>query len=185
MNINEHIKYTHKFPIIDSDDDIYNEWDVGNIPKPSLRCFTSSHVDTLELDSYFKSMNSEPNFDIELSPNSAIHRPQGKKGSYDGIKFDSIWEYAYYRYTKEVKGEFIERNTTENLPYFVNGKECKFYPDFKTAEGFVEVKGIWRERDLQKQAAHPEVKFLDSTQIKPIMKELNKAIPSWKRDYVC
>lgn len=184
MTIKDYIKFTHKFPLIDDDIEILEDIGVKGLGKPPLRGFNTPHVDVGEYDTFVSSMNSEANFDIEPMANTPIHGPQGKKGSFDGVKFDSIWEYAYYRYKKDVKGEYIEKNKTENLPYFVNGRECKFYPDFKVSTGFVEIKGIWREKDLQKQAAHPEVEFLDATQIKPIIAELNKKLPKWRDDYL-
>ena len=179
MELKEYIEKLHKFPLIENDREI-----LDSDLKIPLRDITSHHVSKEDYLVYEKDMDCIPDYDIEPKANTAIHGPQGKKGSYDGIKFDSVWEYAYYRWKKDVKGEYVERNRTENFPYFIDGRERKFYPDFKVSTGVVEVKGIFREKDLQKQAAHPEVEFIDSSKIKPIIKELNKELPDWRKDYI-
>ncbi len=115
--------------------------------------------------------------------NTPISGPQGQKGTYDGFKFDSVWEYAYYRWSKELKGNLIERNRFEYLEYEFDGQTKKFYPDFIENAQFVEIKGIWRPQDLEKKAQHPEVTFLDGNDIKPIIEELNKNIPNWRKEY--
>src|SRR5574344_344411 len=177
MRIKDYINIIHKFPVITNDADEPELYYVAQ------RVCSTASAKIEDLYDFQEEMDRVPNFDIEPSPNTAIHSPQGIKGTYQGIKFDSRWEYIYYRWMKDVKCEYIERNLTENLPYYIDGREHKFYPDFKTAQGFVEVKGIFRPNDLQKQAAHPEVQFIDSTFMKPIIKELSKAIPDWKNDY--
>lgn len=113
--------------------------------------------------------------------------PQGQKGidAASGTKFDSKWEYAYYRYNR-AKGIMVERNWKEQLPYIdENGKQRMFHPDFVSPiDGLVEIKGILRPTDAAKMAAHPEVKFLFGEDIKPMMEWLNKNEPNWLKDYL-
>ena len=125
-------------------------------------------------------------YEIPEAPNASTGAgPQGKKGIMDGEKLDSMWEGAVYAYYKYVKGVFIERNHTEWVPYVDdNGKKRKFYPDFKLFGRFIEVKGIYRAADRCKMTQHPEIEFIDKTNIKPIWDELNKKLPNWKKDYI-
>lgn len=125
--------------------------------------------------------------EIKEFPNSGTgaQGPQGKKGMMDGERFDSMWEGAVYAYYKYVKGVWIERNHTEWVPYTdEKGKKRKFYPDFKMFGKYVEVKGIFRASDLAKMSQHPEIDFIDKTNIQPIFNELNKKLPNWKKDYI-
>ncbi len=111
-----------------------------------------------------------------------LHGPQGRKCEFNGIKLDSNWELAYYLYMTELKGLSVERNHKEWLPYIdENGNSRKFHWDF-TVMGYkkVEIKGIYRPADEQKKAQCPEVEFLDSKDLKPILAELNKRMPNWK-----
>lgn len=110
-------------------------------------------------------------------------KTQGIKCMYGGEKFDSMWEAAFYIYTKEKEGKIIERNKTEKLPYIdENGKLRDFYPDFRVAGLLVEVKGILRPTDACKQAQCPHVKFIFGDEIKPMMKWLNEHHPNWERE---
>ena len=137
-----------------------------------------------EMEQYQKSLEDGilKNWE-EPFANTPLRGPQGQKGTYDGYKFDSIWEYAYYRWSKEIKGNLIERNRFEYLEYDFDGQTKKFYPDFIENAQFVEIKGIWRAQDLEKKAQHPEVTFLDGTDIKPIIIELNNKLPNWRNEY--
>ena len=49
---------------------------------------------------------------------------------------------------------------------------------------FIEVKGIYRGTDLCKMQQHPEIDFIDKISIQPILEELNKKLPNWKKDYI-
>lgn len=127
--------------------------------------------------------------DVKCAPNWTSGKGmQGTKGyGKDGTKFDSKWEYAYYIWKKDIKGEFIERNDHEDFIEYTdtNGKLRKFYPDFRVADGycFTEIKGIWRDADLCKKDQCPQVRFLDGNDLKPIIQEVNKKIPNWKDSY--
>lgn len=145
----------------------------------------SYKVENKELDVFERSFDEVYNFDSDLKGNTAIRGPQGHKGTYDSVKFDSIWEYAYYRWSKEVQGNVIERNRTEYFIYYDDSnKKRKFFYDFNENGLPVEVKGILRPADLCKQDQCPQVRFVFSEEIKDIMKELNKKFPGWRNDYV-
>ena len=121
----------------------------------------------------------------EPSKSLGIRKPQGTKCSYDGEQFDSIWEVAFYRYMKELKGNNVERNHMQSIPYTdESGKLRKFYPDFKVNGQWCEVKGIWRPSDIAKRDACPEVTFYSKTELKPMIAELNKRIPRWRDDII-
>jgi len=117
--------------------------------------------------------------------NAALKKSPIKKGMMDGEKFDSQWEAAVWIYYKKIKCVPCERNRIEVLVYFdINGKKRKFIPDFKISGRFVEVKGQYRDSDLAKMEQHPEVEFIDSTNIGPLLTEVNKLFPNWKNDYL-
>lgn len=112
-------------------------------------------------------------------------KQQGVKGTAQGEKFDSKWEYIYYLYVKEVRGEYIRRNHEEWVPYYdENGKERKFYPDFCINGGYAEVKGRFRPSDLCKMEQHPEILFISADDMKEIRKEVYKKCPKWESDYI-
>lgn len=124
---------------------------------------------------------------IELT--SKVRKPslQGKSGFDKKTKehFDSIWEFAYFKYQTEILGNICKRNYTYYIEYVNDkGKKSKFYPDFSCCGMFVEVKGIFRESDLLKQTASiGKVEFIDKDGIIPIIKELNLKLPNWKEEF--
>ena len=125
-------------------------------------------IDPLEIDNYIDKASAIPTVKVNNLINT--HGPQGQKGTLEGEKFDSKWEAAVYVYYKHIKGIFIERNHTEWLPYTDDtGKPRRFYPDFKVAGRYLEVKGIYRPADQCKMTQHPEVEFLDGIGMKPIL----------------
>lgn len=115
-----------------------------------------------------------------------LGQTQGTKGQFRGMSLDSYWEAAFYIWVVDVRGGTCTRNTTESF-YYINseGKEARFFPDFKTSEfGFAEVKGRFRPDDLLKRdATAGVVTFFDSEKMKPIMKEVNKFNPNWREEY--
>ena len=58
---------------------------------------------------------------------------------YDNIEFDSSWELAFYIYHKD-KGHKIEHES-KCFSYDYNNKIHKYYPDFKVANKYYEIKG--------------------------------------------
>ena len=114
-----------------------------------------------------------------------VSNKQGTQGTYNGIQFDSYWEFAFYLYHSQIRGAYVVRNTTECFTYLdENFKPCKFYPDFNVDGRFYEVKGIFRPKDiLKKQATLGRVIFIGPDEIKPIVKEVYAKIPRWKEMY--
>ena len=60
--------------------------------------------------------------------------------SYDGMRFDSSWELAYYIWLKDNNIEF-EYQPNICFNYTVHGKIHKYYPDFKCGNKVIEIKG--------------------------------------------
>ena len=111
--------------------------------------------------------------------------PQGIKGSARGADFDSYWEFAFYIWKRDIKGEYCERNIQDHVNYIdESGKVRKFYPDFKVVGGYAEVKGIFRPSDQCKMDQHPEIKFYFGNEMKQIVKEVSQHFPKWKQEYM-
>lgn len=110
--------------------------------------------------------------------------PQGTRCEYQGIVFDSKWEYIFYRYNKDLKGLVVERNKTDFLPYTdETGKRRKFYYDFRVNGLPYEVKGILRPADACKMNQCPNVQFVFGDEINAMKKELDKHLPNWPKDF--
>lgn len=140
-------------------------------------------VSVEEMDRYIEEIGDKIEF------NHPITTPLGKslieKGTYDSVEFDSKWEAAFYIYFKEIKGCIVERNKEDYIIYLsADCKERKFYYDFKVNGMKYEVKGRYRPDDFEKQRQCPDVTFYCATDMKPIIQEVNKFKPSWKRDYL-
>lgn len=173
MDKDEYVRRYHRLPLILEEEE---DEDLLDLTK-------SASISVYDENEAVKDLGRIPKV-MDPVANTGIRGPQGKKGfGPDGTKFDSVWEYAYYVYKKELCGEWIERNRTDNLKYWVDGKERDFYPDFKTLTGYVEIKGIWRPKDQMKRDQHPEVEFIDGSGMKPIIEQLNKKLPHWRKDY--
>lgn len=81
-----------------------------------------------------------------------------KKYRYEGIDFDTSFELIYFIYMK-LQNKNIERNLSCSFDYEYNGIFHRYFPDFKTDDGFVEMKGDqffnddgtmrnpWKEKD--------------------------------------
>lgn len=123
--------------------------------------------------------------DEEVKANAPTGRVvQIKKGSADGETFDSKWEYAVWLYYKYIDCTTIERNHSEFVFYTdETGKKRKFFYDFLVGGLPVEVKGRYRPSDICKMEQHPEIQFLDSSNIKGILKEVYKHFPDWVETY--
>ena len=137
----------------------------------------SWNVNILSLDDII----TELNFEGEVVEVSALTKKEVEE-----YQFDSVWEYAFYRYHKEVAGNVITRNETEWIPYFdETGKQRKFYFDFLVNAVPYEVKGFFRPSDMAKmQSTSGQVTFVSKPDILPIMKELDKQIPGWRSDCI-
>lgn len=180
-SIKDYLVVTHKIPLIVDDTNEEDE----ELRFLKQRVNNSYCVDTDALVEFEKSFDKDYNFDIDIKANAGIRGPQGKKGTYNSIKFDSVWEYAYFRWSKELHGNIIERNREEYFIYFdESNKKRKFFYDFTENGAPVEVKGILRPADACKQSQCPQVRFVFGDEIKDIMKELDKKSPGWRQDYV-
>lgn len=94
-------------------------------------------------------------------------RGNGKKGWYKGINCDSAWELAFivYHLDHDLK---VER-CKNYRQYIWNGGVHKYYPDFITDEGVIEVKGIKSKQSREKIKQHPDVIVYDARKMKPIL----------------
>lgn len=63
-----------------------------------------------------------------------------KKYRYDGVDFDTSFELIYFIYMK-LQNKNVERNLSCSFDYEYNGITHRYFPDFKTDDGFVEMKG--------------------------------------------
>lgn len=89
---------------------------------------------------------------------------RGKKGWYKGIHCDSSWELAFVVYHIE-HNLHIER-CTEVRHYTFNGEQHKYYPDFITDAGVIEIKGIRiDDKTRAKLLANPDVILIDHNAI--------------------
>jgi len=103
----------------------------------------------------------------------------GIKGWYKGIYCDSSWELAYVIYMLD-KHKSISR-CTEIRTYIFNGKINKYFPDFITEDGIVEIKGYTSKQWLAKFKYNHDVIVLDKIKIKPF---LEYAIATYGIDFV-
>ena len=94
-------------------------------------------------------------------------RGNGKKGTYKGINCDSAWELAFVVYYKEHNLQ-IERCKTAR-DYLFEGRIHKYYPDFITDEGVIEVKGVKNKQYKEKIRQHPDIVVYDARKMKPIL----------------
>lgn len=137
-----------------------------------------------EMEEYIDKIDKLINLDVVVDAAMRPHGPQGQKGFADGEKFDSKWEYAFYRFQKE-NGAVVIRNHTDNFPYTdENGKLRKFYPDFIVNGNYYEVKGWLRPSDHCKMDQNQNVTFVFGDQIKQMIQWLNKHCPNWKKDFL-
>lgn len=97
-----------------------------------------------------------------------------KYGTYKGFYCDSAWELAFVVYHLDNNIAII-RNT-EAFSYLLDGKEHKYYPDFKVSDVYYEVKGICTERDLAKFNSFPKkycLQVIDKKAIKPYLQYMH------------
>jgi hypothetical protein len=179
-------KAHHGVHITDDDEDFLQEMrELGGRPF-KLRATDTFSVSKQDFAAFERSLDYIPDYDKPLPNSSGLGGPQGKRCTYDGCQFDSMWEYAFYRYHKEIKGSVITRNETEYIPYIdENGKNRKFYYDFVVDGMPYEVKGIMRPTDMAKmQATGGQVTFVTKVEMQPILKELSQRYPNWKNDCI-
>ncbi len=106
--------------------------------------------------------------------NNGGYRPtagRGKMGWYKGYYCNSTWELAWIIYQLEQGLEF-ERNT-KGFGYFFEGKEYKFYPDFKlkNQNAYIEIKGWMTPKNEAKIKQFKEnLTVLERKDLTPIIK---------------
>ena len=94
---------------------------------------------------------------------------RGKSGWYKNYWCDSSWELAWVIYNLDHNINF-ERNL-EGFEYHYNNNIYKFFPDFKTKDGYVEIKGYLDEKNIQKitQFKH-RIQIITKKEIQPYLK---------------
>ena len=139
-----------------------------------------------DLENYIDSFNTHEVEELEKEKTRQKQGFQGIKGTGDGIRFDSKWEYGYYVYVRDILGQTIERNQSDFLYYIdAAGKRRKFYYDFLENGGtFTEVKGIWRANDILKMEQCPQVTFIYGEKMKQVLKILKKEKPDWESGFI-
>lgn len=91
----------------------------------------------------------------------------GHAGKYKGIRCDSSWELAFLVYHLE-HDMFIER-CHEVRKYSFHDKELKYFPDFVTDKGIIEIKGRPDERSIAKHNQHPDIIIYNYDDVKPMI----------------
>ena len=106
MTIEDYIKMSHKMPLVLYD--VMDDEEEKTHVKQTVFC---KKVKPIDLEDWIANMETcSYDFDAEPKPNTAIHGPQGHKNEYDGNKFDSLWEAAFYIWKKEVKVVKCDKN---------------------------------------------------------------------------
>lgn len=84
---------------------------------------------------------------------------RSKSGYYKGYFCGSTYELIYTIYNIDHNIHF-ERNK-KGFPYEYNGKTHNYYPDYITADGYVEIKGYWTDLvDIKLAAVKEPIKIL-------------------------
>ena len=91
-------------------------------------------------------------------------RGRGKQGRYCGFWCDSSWELAFIVYHLEHNLNIKRFNGFFEYEY--EGKSKKYFPDFITDDGIIEIKGFCTKQWLAKEQQHPEVKVLYENDMK-------------------
>lgn len=103
-----------------------------------------------------------------------------KHGTYKGIYCDSSWELAFVIYYLD-NNLYIQRNKEYKLYTDENNIVHKFYPDFITNEGLIEIKGKQDKNYIYKQQANKDVKFLFKEDIQFY---IDYCINKYGKDYI-
>ena len=92
---------------------------------------------------------------------------RGKSGWYKGIYCDSSWELAYVVYCLD--NNIPIKRCTEPIKYMFNNEEHKYFPDFITNEGIIEIKGYKTEQWEAKLIQANNIKVLYKEDMKPYL----------------
>jgi len=122
--------------------------------------------------------------------NPEVRSKMSKKYKYNDILFDSSWEIAYYIWLKDNNIEFTFHEN-ESLEYEFDGKKYHYIPDFKTKEGYIEIKGNHLLRYMQvtntkeyakyKCMIDNKVSIISYKEIKPILEYIQS---KYGKDYL-
>lgn len=104
---------------------------------------------------------------------------RGKSGWYKDIYCNSSWELAFVMYHLD-NNLYIKRCDLV-LDYIFNGKKHKYYPDFITDDGIIEIKGYETPQTISKKLQNPNVLVLYKNDMK---KYLDYAITNYGKDYI-
>ena len=105
---------------------------------------------------------------------------RGKKGRYKGYWCDSSWELAWVIYNID-HGIKFERNS-ESFKYNFQGKDHKYYPDFKIDDTFFEIKGYITEQSVSKlESFKNKIELIDKNKIKLFLKYV---IEKYGKDFI-
>lgn len=166
--------------------ELYQELEIPSVVNPRILLPKNPIWVVKEQIKSFENQEKNPKYKVPPVSKCGLGKTQGTKGLFRGMALDSYWEAAFYIWMVDIKGCSCHRNLTESFDYVNSeGKDAKFYPDFKTMEfGFAEVKGRWREDDLLKrEATAGVVTFFGGEEMKPILKEVYNFNPKWKDEY--
>ena len=98
---------------------------------------------------------------------------RSKSGYYKGFFCGSTYELVYYIYCLD-NNISIERNT-KSFPYVWEGKTKLYFPDFKTDEGLVEIKGYHTDQvDAKLKSVDEPIKILYLKDLEPMMKYVDE-----------
>jgi hypothetical protein len=123
--------------------------------------------------------------ELDIQAPAAMKKSRIKRGISDGNSFDSFWEYTFFKYMRDVEGQSIERNKTDWIAYVgPDGKQHRFYYDFLCGGLKYEIKGQFRESDIEKMKQCPQVIFIQGDEIKRMKEALtNKFGKIWEADF--
>lgn len=93
---------------------------------------------------------------------------RGKSGWYKGVYCSSTWELAYLIYCLDHNVP-IER-CKEERTYIYNGELHKYYPDFVTPEGIIEIKGYSTKQWEAKRQYNPDIIVLYKSDMEKYLK---------------
>lgn len=184
MTCKDYIQLAHHgFNIIYDDDDSLS--DIKSLSQFKQRATNEYTVSKEDYKKFERGMDTIQDFNCPMQNASMLRRPQGIKGTARGYSFDSVWEFAYFIWMRDIRGEMCERNKVEYVTYIDDDTKSKrWYPDFKIATGYSEIKGIMRPKDFKKMEQHPEIEFITGDKMKLILEELKQKIPNWRNEYM-
>ena len=102
-----------------------------------------------------------------------------KSGWYKGFHCDSSWELAFVMYHLD-HNLYIKRNK-QFRTYVYNNKQYKYYPDFITENGIIEIKGYTSEKWEAKITQNPDIKVLYRNDMKVY---LDYVIDKYGKDFI-